>query len=403
MIDAISWEQNNEAFLVAALNWLRLCLVRLVEANVPTPIVSEASVASTGRAFKVFRRPSRPAITEVGNRPKEPISQEAVTAAKAEMNQAITSESAPALILLAQRFDLSEFEKNVLLLCVAMELDTRIANLCAQAQDDLQRPYPTFALAMALFENPAWDVLSPERPLRFWRLIEINQPDSRPLTTSVLKADERIVNYVKGLNYLDDRLNPLFVPLDISLSQNQMLPLPPSQQSAVHLITSHLAQWSPAAGTTLIQLLGADSPSKQMIALQATIDLGLHLYRLPAELLPANVAELETFLRLWQRESVLLPIVLYLDASRLESGNSTEGPVSAINRFISRGNSVIFLDIRDVRPELGRSTLSIDVARPTPQEQYTAWVEVLGADGRSSSSHLAGQFDLNLVTISTLR
>jgi hypothetical protein len=56
-----------------------------------------------------------------------------------------------------------------------MELDSEVAALCAQANRSPHQPYPTFALAMRLFDDPAWDVLSPERPLRYWRLIEVMQ------------------------------------------------------------------------------------------------------------------------------------------------------------------------------------------------------------------------------------
>ena len=119
----------------------------------------------------------------------------------------------PALVVLGQRLALSDFERETLLLCVAMELDTSIAGLCARAQGDAARPYPTFGLALTLFDHPAWEVTSPERPLRFWRLIEINQTGVQPLVASALKADERIVNYVKGLNYVDDRLTPLLTAM----------------------------------------------------------------------------------------------------------------------------------------------------------------------------------------------
>src|SRR5262245_60327190 len=61
-----------------------------------------------------------------------------------------TSESLeppPALVLLGRRFGLSRFEQQLLLLCGAMELDTRIAGHCARVHDDPRRSYPTFALA----------------------------------------------------------------------------------------------------------------------------------------------------------------------------------------------------------------------------------------------------------------
>ena len=91
-------------------------------------------------------------------------------------------EPAPALLLLSQRLGMSPFERDTLLLCAAPELDTRMASLCARAQADANRPYPTFALALAIFDEPEWDALSPERPLRYWHIVEVSQTGvcSRP-------------------------------------------------------------------------------------------------------------------------------------------------------------------------------------------------------------------------------
>src|SRR4029453_1299866 len=83
-------------------------------------------------------------LEEPAASPKEP----PVTEAKAEL-----TEPASASAFLSQRLGLSLFEQNVLLLCAAMELDTRIAGLCARAQDDPPKPFPTFALALALFDE----------------------------------------------------------------------------------------------------------------------------------------------------------------------------------------------------------------------------------------------------------
>src|SRR5262249_8094924 len=139
----------------------------------------------------------------------------------------------PALVVLTQRLGLSRFEQQVLLLCTAMELDTRTAELCAAAQGDPTRRHPTFALALALFDDAAWEAMSPERPLRYWRLIDIQQSQVRALTTSPLRADERIVNYIKGLNHLDERLIALLAPLDAAIVAGA---LQPSQQACVDRI-----------------------------------------------------------------------------------------------------------------------------------------------------------------------
>jgi hypothetical protein len=267
-----------------------------------------------------------------------------------------------------------------------MELDTN-AHLCARAQADPYKLYPTFALAFALFDEPAWDVLSPERPLRYWRLLEINQSGSLPLVTSPLHADERIVSYLKGLNYLDDRLAPFLNHLDVTKAE-----LPPSQQASVDAILNQL-KISGLQRLPIIQLLGPDKESKQLVAWHVAAALGLHLYRMSAELLPPQASELETLARLWERESILLPITLYLDAHDIES-NIT----GLVSRFLVRCNGLLFLDTKDIWPGLNQAA-AFEI-KPTPDlEQKAAWAAMLGPAANAANNSpamLAGQFNLNL-------
>jgi ATP-dependent 26S proteasome regulatory subunit len=379
MTDAMTWQAQNDKFLGAALNWLRLRLQERVAAP-PAP-----EPAPAGSLFGWMKgKPAPAAEIEAGP---------AVQAAAQAMDEAAAGDPAPALTILAERLGLSHFEQQVLLLCAAPEMDTRIPALCAQAQGDPNRAYPTFALALAYFDQPAWDVLSPERPLRLWRLLEINQSGAQPLTTSPLRADERIVNYLKGLNYLDDRLVPLLVPFDGALDGVE---LPPSQQKAADLAVRFLHQAVAGGQRPLVQLLGSDSLSKQLVAVQAADKLGLQLVRLPAELLPAPAAELETLARLWQRESLLLPIALYLDAHDFEGAALPEGQSPPLQRFLARGQGVIFLSTREMRPGLEASLAAVEVDKPSSAEQAAAWAEALGGAAGDSPAMLAGQFNLNL-------
>ena len=58
--------------------------------------------------------------------------------------------------------------------------------------------------------------------------------------------------------------------------------------------------------------------------------LGLTLYRIAGDAMPAQTADHETFVRLWQRESALLPIALYIDAAQVErTAKSAHGSRSA--------------------------------------------------------------------------
>jgi hypothetical protein len=328
--------------------------------------------------------PGRNPVPQAGNGAVQ-----ARDAARAAMLEAEKATLPPALAVLGRLFCLSRFELDLLLLCAGMELDTRVAALCAGIRAGAGRPFPSFALAMAVFDEPRWDVLSADRPLRHWRLVEISQPGAEPLTTSPLRADERIVNYIKGLNTLDDRLLPLLVESDECGDTGT---LPRSQQDAADRIARYLMEPSGPGRIPVIELLGPDSAGKRLVARHAAAALGRHLFRIPQELIPAGPDELGTLARLWERESILLPIALCIERGDLQA------EIPAPGRFLARTGGVIFLDVRDRTP-LPCPFAAVDIAKPTPAEQAKIWQEASAAVDAGYAGVLAGQFSLDVPAI----
>lgn len=414
MNDYAQWLEANDRFLAAALAELRARLERAGQrhdasaappAAPATALMESAPAVSVSAASKpswlarMFRAPRLAAPTQAGpalasDRPAaSPVvavvpDADANVAATAAPASASSDEAnhTPALNLLASRLGLSAFERDLLLLCIGMELDTRFPALCAQAQHDPTRPYPTFALAFAVLDAPSWDALSPQRPLRYWRLLDIHQPGAQPLIGAALSADERVVNFVKGMNYLDDRLTPLLTALAPAS-------LPPSQQAVADQLLDGLRHAPPGEPLPVVQLLGSDSVSKQAIAQTIAAAFGAQAYRLSAELLPAAVAEQETLSRLWQRESQLLPLALYLDAADVERGDAT---AALVKRFLARAGGLTFVDAREPWAGAATHALSIDVAKPSAVEQRSLWQRLLGDAAGTQPQQLAGHFDFNL-------
>jgi hypothetical protein len=383
MTDQAAWHEANDAFLSAAVRWLRLRLEQLAEAHLPPSEPPAAPPPAERRGFWSRLKEDLPALPLLPARAAS--ATDPVDEAAASMAKAAEGEPPPALKILSRRLGLGPFEEQVLLLCAGMELDTRIGALCAQAQGDGSRPYPTFALALALFDNPVWEALAPERPLRHWRLIEINQPGAQPLTASALRADERVVSYLKGLNYLDDRLTPLLAPI-VGVSET----LPASHRQLVDQI---IRQLHATAAVPVVNLLGADGASKHAVAAHAATGLELVVYRLSADMLPAGWGELETLARLWQRESYLSPVALYLDAQDLEKD------LPAVSRILTRISGLAFLATRDAWPQPSRDVLTIEVEKPTPDEQRELWTGLLGGEAGELPYRLSGQFSLSQLEI----
>jgi predicted nucleic acid-binding protein len=317
-----------------------------------------------------------------------------VAALLEQRSAAAQIEPPPALLLLAERLGLSDFERDTLLLCAAVELDPGIAGSCAEIQGG-SRSYPTFALALQVLPDPSWDALSPHRPLRYARLLDVNQPGATPLTAAALRADERIVHYIKGLNVIDERLGNLLTPA----MTDDAPPLAPSQRVIADDVLRHLQVAGALAEIPLVQLLGVDSGSKLDVARQVCVALGRHLYRLAFDALPAQKTEIDALVRLWQRERLLLPIALYLDAE--EVGTAPAESAAAFHAFASRDIGLAFAGIREPLSRTIAGALSFEVNPPTAQEQHDAWLDALQSTAAAEQANitaplLAGHFSLNL-------
>jgi len=289
----------------------------------------------------------------------------------------------PTLLVLAQAFELTEFERDVLLLCAAAELDPTVPALCADAQA-AGRNFATFGLALQALESGSWESLAAHRPLRYARLVEISQPGATALTAAALRIDERILNFIKGLNVLDER-----VALLVANTPDTVAEIAPSQQKAVDEIV--------AAQRPLAYLIGRNPASKLAVAQHACFRMNRRLYRLSAESLPTSKADLETFARLWRRESLLLPVALYVEADELDAASTDQE--AALQGLIARDRGPLFVSLREPPRRPVSQALSIAVSKPTPQEQLAAWEE---SQTSQQAQRLAGQFDMNLDEIDSV-
>ncbi|MEU6785319.1 ATP-binding protein [Nonomuraea angiospora] len=418
MTDAPAWEQANGAYLKASLDWLA---VRLAALNPPPPRPAAAQPAqpepkrgwrrlrdrsaadapSTGA--EAAREAAAPADARRGAARAADARQgaqqgarqgaaEAMAGAREAAARAMAGLGAPALVQIAERLGLSDFERDVLLLCAAPAIEPGITALIAAAQGE---PAPTFALALRLFDDDArWDVLSPERGLRFWRLVEPVGAGAQPLAVVPLRADDRIVDLIRGLNRLDERLTGL---VEHRPDPAAGLGLPRSSQAAADALVGAALTDTPDGRLPVIQLLGGDEPSCELVAVRAMALLNRELYHLPVGALVTAGADQDLVARLWQRESLLLPMALLLDA--VDADLADPAMAAALRRFLSQVGGLVLLATREVWPVNDRATSVIDVSRPTLAEQAELWAAATGLPLEGAPRTLAGQFRLSVPAV----
>ena len=298
----------------------------------------------------------------------------------------------PALVRLCTVFGLSSFERAIILLCAGIELDASFAALCAQAQNDPARSYPTFSLALATLDEPHWSALAPEAPLRRWRLIEMTGQPGTPLTTSPLRIDERVLHFLTGIQYLDDRLAGFIEPV------RENGDLVPSHQALVHHITQVWTQTE--TELPIVQLCGNDEQSKRRITAAACEAMGMGLFALAAETIPLNATEIEGLVRIWEREAALSSCALYVDATTVDQSDTRS--TATISRLLERLHGGVLLGTGDRWKPLRRASITLDVGKPTVDEQRNLWQASLEDVGVGLNGQLAGlvaQFNLNASSI----
>ena len=292
-------------------------------------------------------------------------------------------------------FDLTAFERDILLLCAGMELDSRFSGLCAAAHGDPRKNYPTFSLALAAFPDAHWSAITPNGPLRWWRLIETGARDL--VTTSPLHIDEPVLHYLAGAPHRDERI----------ASMVEMAPvfqdLMPSHRAISARAARAWSQTSGAAPLPVIQLCGEDGRTKRAIAAAACAAVGLRLCALSAQSLPIVPGELDELVRLWEREAALSAGALYIDCD--ETGPADAARIQAIDRMIERTRGVVAVGSRERRVISNRPNITFDVNRPAPGEQLIVWQTMLGAAADKLNGQveaLASQFSLNAEAIGSI-
>jgi len=294
-----------------------------------------------------------------------------------------------ALDTLCAALELTSFERKILLMCAGVEMDSSLTALYAKINRDDRRTEPTFGLALGAFADAHWSALAPSRPLRYWRLLEATPGE--PLTTSPLLIQERILHFLAGINYLDERLQGLLrrVPPAGRLA--------PSHEDVARQIA---AIWSVEDGPSrapVIELCGEERTGKRAIAAAACGMLGLQLHTMTAWALPhTGAAELNNLLRLWEREAILNSSALLLECDDAESPESL--PAGALAYLIESIRSPLFISSRTSRQTANRAVMLFDVGNPTTQEQADLWRRVLQPVYPSVNGEvetLVSQFSLN--------
>ncbi|MCP4156519.1 MAG: ATP-binding protein [bacterium] len=234
------------------------------------------------------------------------------------------------LFRLAALFNLDAFERDILLICLAPEMDIKYEKLYAYLQDDVTRKQPQVNLVLELLCGSEEErrrgrfYLSGQGRLFEYGLIRLNGDRQRQTQLSRdLKIDEGIVNYLLEYNVLDPRLSSFARVLNPVLDWNVVLMEEKEKRKLKELAENHFKQKE--SRKLIFYFHGPGESGKPAAAKAFCSCLELHLLEVDVREIVNSKMEFEKIVQILFREVLLHPAAIYLrNYDRLLTADSPE-------------------------------------------------------------------------------
>ena len=313
-----------------------------------------------------------------------------------------------ALPRLKEEFQLAPFEADVLLLCLAPELDVKYEKLFAYLQNDVTSKRPVVDLALRLHGETiaekirARDRFRNEAPLFRHHLLSFagEEQAAQSFLARTLKIDERIVKYLLDLDTLDEALLP-FVRVVQPQAVVEELLLPTSTKAELMNIFSVVSSslWQqPARPGKALCFYGPAGAGKKFTAEALCRAAARDLLVAEVSQLFVNGKSPESLLTRLFREARLRRCAIYLDhaeglwAEQENAGWARQLLLRALEEF----PGLIFIGSekpwRPRTPRESEGIINLNFPAPDFKSRRQLWQNLLrnAADGKISQLDLDG-------------
>lgn len=289
---------------------------------------------------------------------------------------------------LTRNFQLTPVDLEVLLICLAPELDLRYERLYAYLQSDVTKKRPSVELVLNLLypyfktveaKLAARQRFIPSAPLLKHHLLKVSDDFKLPLLSKSLKLDDRIANYLLNVDEIDSRLQ-LYTTYKIPQIKLEDLLLPVEVKQRLKLLAQ---QQDMMAAQPIFYFQGPYGVGKQATAEAFCQQIGMGLLVVDGErLLNLEAATFEAAINLVCREATLQQAALYWQGfdSLLEEGK--QAWLKSLLRQFEKEDQLTFLAGNVIWEPVDalhhRPFLRVEFSYPTTTERVQLWKHYLG-------------------------
>lgn len=255
------------------------------------------------------------------------------------------------LPVLSRLFGLTPVEANVLISCLAPEIDARYERLYGYLQDDMTRRRPSIGLVLAFCcESREEEIIlrpnfSPQAPLMRYQLIHLvdELPGGSPFLSRGVKIDGRIASFLLGENGFDSGIQDMlewWKPDDVSSMEVK------DHQSLVDSLVSAVEKCfeNDRLKKPLFYLEGRARAGKGELVREVSRRLGLPLLVVDAEQVAASTIGFEKGMFLAFRENLLCQSLIHIrHLDRALELNQNRLQMTSLMKHIQEMGGITFL------------------------------------------------------------
>ncbi len=296
---------------------------------------------------------------------------------------------------LAQLFELSRVEVDILLLCLAPEVDLRYERLFGYLQDDITKKRPSVDLVLNLLSGDLAAKLAGRRhfastaPLLRHQLIYLFDDPSQPqppLLSKYLRVDVCIANYLLDAGegqreVIDSRLLPYVQCCAAQMRVEDLLLATEHKRRLVVLARNSVDRRAPL----VFYLHGPYGVGKRTTAeaVAREVQMQLLCVNLPA-LLDSEVESFESMLRLIEREARLQDAIVYWDGFDVLLADERRTAREQFLTILSERKGITVLGSNATWEPAGAHRnlpfLRVELVRPTHVERRHLWSLALNSE-----------------------
>lgn len=213
---------------------------------------------------------------------------------------------------LARNFQLTPTDIDLLLICLAPELDLRYQSAYGYLQGDVTKKRPSIDLVLNLLcadletKLEVRQRFNSNAPLLKYHLVDI-EDDLSPLLSRNLKISDRLVNYLLDNNEIDSRISAYTRNKTLQIELEDLL-LPPDIKQRFRQLTQN----KKVISNSIFYFQGAYGVGKQSTAEAICQKLGMGLLVVEGErLFNLDLTEFQIAINLIQREAILQQAAIY--------------------------------------------------------------------------------------------